>query len=261
MRRRLGALAAVFPIMALLWPAAGTAQSWERLESAGRDQTIAQAQWPNGLRMVARCSGGTLDVMMTLARVISAPIALVRVSYDEAPFVERAIRWRISEAGNVIYARRPATFSRGLMTSEVFDLEITAEGAPVQRYELDSPLRPEVLGEVLSACNHPLELVVREDALITEPDWLRRPSVPDLARHFPARAAEQRISGQAEIECRVDRRGRVDDCIVLSESPEGEGFGAATVAIAQYFLMTPRQADGQPLDEGLVAIPIRWLIQ
>lgn len=77
---------------------------------------------------------------------------------------------------------------------------------------------------------------------ITNPRWLRQPR--DLARYYPARALARGVEGQALLNCIVDVRGALE-CSVISETPEGWGFGAAAVRISEDYRMVPAMRDGQ----------------
>jgi TonB family protein len=46
--------------------------------------------------------------------------------------------------------------------------------------------------------------------------------------------------GAATLECRVNRDGRLRDCIVISETPAGEGLGAAALEAATRARLSPR---------------------
>ena len=76
---------------------------------------------------------------------------------------------------------------------------------------------------------------------ITNPRWLRQPR--DLARYYPSRALARGVTGQVLLNCRVDTAGALH-CSVASETPEGWGFGAAALRIAEDYRMVPATRDG-----------------
>ena len=76
---------------------------------------------------------------------------------------------------------------------------------------------------------------------ITNPRWLRQPR--DLARYYPARALARGETGSVLLNCRVDVGGALH-CSVVSETPEGWGFGDAALRIAQDYRMVPAMRDG-----------------
>jgi hypothetical protein len=50
----------------------------------------------------------------------------------------------------------------------------------------------------------------------------------------------------------------MQDCAIASETPAGQGFGGAALAITSIFVMTPMTQDGEPVGGGEVQIPIRF---
>lgn len=94
--------------------------------------------------------------------------------------------------------------------------------------------------------------------VITRPDWARLPDARDLERFYPPRAREQEVEGRSTIRCSVTAQGTLVDCSVVSESPDGYGFGEAAVRMSSRFRMRPRTIDGQPVEGGTVTVPIRW---
>lgn len=72
-----------------------------------------------------------------------------------------------------------------------------------------------------------------------KPYWIEKPDGADMSSFYPARAARHDINGRARIKCVVAADGRLADCRVLSESPQGEGFGAAAVALSSKFRLLP----------------------
>lgn len=80
---------------------------------------------------------------------------------------------------------------------------------------------------------------------ITTPRWVRQPR--DLARYYPARALARGETGQVLLECRVDTAGALH-CSVISETPEGWGFGDAALRISEDYRMVPAMRDGQAVE-------------
>jgi protein TonB len=65
------------------------------------------------------------------------------------------------------------------------------------------------------------------------PRWSRFPDANALTEYYPQKAVDNEVEGQATVQCVVlDAAGRVS-CVVISESPGGYGFGAATVRMVQ----------------------------
>ena len=89
------------------------------------------------------------------------------------------------------------------------------------------------------------------------PDWKRVPDAPTVGSVYPARARELNVTGTTTMLCRVTRKGRLKDCRTLSESPQNFGFGAAELALAAYFEMTPKRIDGKPV-EAEITVPMRF---
>lgn len=91
-----------------------------------------------------------------------------------------------------------------------------------------------------------------EQRVVTNPEWLERPSGADLGRFFPRPALSAGISARAVISCRVTDAGTLDACEVTDEDPPGHGFGEATLRLADRFRMTPGHGGAR------VNIPVTW---
>jgi TonB family protein len=85
------------------------------------------------------------------------------------------------------------------------------------------------------------------------------PSNEIMARYWPDRDLRAGISGTGRIHCRVTLKGRLTDCAVLEETPEGQDFGPAARLVAmREYRMTPQLYDGQPSDDGEADLTVEF---
>lgn len=94
--------------------------------------------------------------------------------------------------------------------------------------------------------------------LISRPRWLTKPSGDDLRKLFPRTALRNGISGRATMVCVVTVEGRMGNCRTDSETPEGMGFGEATLKLAPRFRMTTMTDDCVGVDGATIIIPVAW---
>ena len=92
----------------------------------------------------------------------------------------------------------------------------------------------------------------------SNPDWLQKPTGNDIANVFPKKAIKDGVGGKATIDCQITLEGFLQNCKVLSESPQGYDFGLAGLQLAPQFLMKPKIRGGKPVAGGSVRIPINW---
>jgi protein TonB len=84
---------------------------------------------------------------------------------------------------------------------------------------------------------------------VTPADYRIRPPASLIARLYPDRAQRMEVSGRATIDCRITPAGRMEDCAVISESPEQYGFGPSAIKISEWIgLVPPTKAE---VREGL----------
>jgi TonB family protein len=106
--------------------------------------------------------------------------------------------------------------------------------------------------------SEPADLPGVHSAVITNPDWVRKPGAEEFARFYPKKALETGTSGLATLQCSVTAAGKLSGCVALDESPEGQGFGEAAVKMGQFFQMKPMTLDGRPVAGGMFATRIRF---
>lgn len=93
----------------------------------------------------------------------------------------------------------------------------------------------------------------------TGPRNLRQPAALALRRYHPPEALRRGVSGTAVVSCRIREDTVLDQCRVLSETPAGQGFGAAgvTAAVAEY-RFRPGMVDGRPDFDLRAVITVRF---
>lgn len=90
-------------------------------------------------------------------------------------------------------------------------------------------------------------------------DWRRRPTAENLVAVWPTKAFEQGLEGQTTLECIVTPQGSLSDCVVMTESPLGAGFGGAALALTPQFTFWPAQRNGQAVASSIrIPITFRW---
>jgi hypothetical protein len=91
----------------------------------------------------------------------------------------------------------------------------------------------------------------------TSPQWVRALDPASLLAVYPAKAMTAGVMrGRGVVECRVTHEGSLADCRVISEDPEGLGFGEAALKVAGLMAMNPWTSEGAPVDDALIRLPI-----
>jgi TonB family protein len=96
-------------------------------------------------------------------------------------------------------------------------------------------------------------------AIMTAPTWLAQPTAQDFSRYYPPRAFDEGVSGSATVDCLVDGAGLLA-CTVVSEEPEGYGFGEAALRISRHFRVAPETRDGRSTVGARIRRTIRFAI-
>lgn len=231
-----------------------SAQEWRAAADQGR--VTATAQWESGAILFSRCDRGQLALLVPLAVTVEGDTARVSYSFDQgAPVAEI---WSVSADGRTAFARNPARFARALMNASSLSLTVAGQDAPSQRFELDLDRQAEPLASTLSACGQRLEDSRDGLPLIEDPQWIQRPSPAQINRLYPLAAASANRSGIAHVACVARWDGVLEDCHVLSETPGGLDFGAATLAAARHHRLAPVAQTGADRRRGVVHLSMRW---
>lgn len=115
-----------------------------------------------------------------------------------------------------------------------------------------------MLAGLLAAATIATSAPSTDEAVITRPDWLEKPSAEAVSEAYPRAAAEAGVAGRASVRCFVMVTGLLTNCRVVEETPKGHGFGEAALTLAERFRMRPLLVDGKPEPGGAVTIPIAF---
>jgi hypothetical protein len=95
--------------------------------------------------------------------------------------------------------------------------------------------------------------------VVGKPQWTHVPQSVDLAASFPAAATAAHVSvGHVAMACDVGSGGRLENCAVSRQSPEGLGFDKAALALSSVFQVTVWTDEGLPTVGGHIVVPIRY---
>lgn len=87
--------------------------------------------------------------------------------------------------------------------------------------------------------------------------WYREPRDDELRGYLSTATGP----GWALINCRTASQFRVEDCVLVAESPQGSNMGRAVLAAAWQFKVRPPQIGGRPQVGEWVRIRIDYVIQ
>lgn len=82
----------------------------------------------------------------------------------------------------------------------------------------------------------------------TQPKWRHSPTLDELRGVWPADAWRHGRDGRATINCLTTASGNLHDCVAVSDSPAGQQFGGAAVALAPQLPVSPATIHGRPVD-------------
>lgn len=193
-------------------------------------------------------AGGTVKIPLNFIIPANLRAAGVRAQHPEVKneIVELDCRYTDLRLDNC-FARGGSTLRAREIALKAAEA-ITLPGLPTRRRQGRI-----VLPLVFAA---PGEPIVPE--LVTMPRWRERASPHDVFKAYPQAAHKAAHVGNVVMECRVDSRGELADCVVTSESPEGFGFGEAALALAPQFRSDEVDGHGHKVEGRRIRVPFRF---
>lgn len=105
----------------------------------------------------------------------------------------------------------------------------------------------------------PLLMALAASEPVAGPVWISRPNGDQVAQVYPRKALEEQLSGNVVFNCTWSENGRPVDCVLESETPTGEGFAEAGLALSKGFHAKATLSDGTPISGRPYRLPIRFL--
>lgn len=105
-----------------------------------------------------------------------------------------------------------------------------------------------------------LTLFLMGGAPPAQPVWIAAPTGEAMVAAYPAAARLAHAGGRVVLSCAATAQGGLDECRVVSQSPEDQGFGEAALTLAPGFRMRTELADGSPAAGRRIIVPIRFVL-
>ena len=238
----------------LAGPGSAVAQDegdWDFGEDRARDLSIAAVSFEN-FGVAVRCMAGSLSVVMSGLPTASG-LRTIQYRMGDAPEMES--KWVSGMDSNTAFAIWPRSVASGMSRGGRLSMGVP-DGETVRRYAVDLPPSADAIARVFRACDHELSPPGEDAAPAGENFaglvWRKSPEI-----NFPDRARYE--TGMAAILCLVRRDGRLQDCTVESEFPEGSGFGrAATLGAHQSGQVAPADASDSGMEGRRISFLARY---
>ena len=109
------------------------------------------------------------------------------------------------------------------------------------------------------AVTFPVEMLKGGEPLAGKPQWVAAPTAEVMRGAIPASAIAAGVeTARVVMDCTIEPNGALGQCVVESETPEGHGFGAATLEISPAFRVSIWTSEGLPTIGAKVTAPIRY---
>ena len=204
-------------------------EDWDLTVDPTRQLTLASLDFGDNA-LALRCQAGVLDLLLTGTPTSVEASRAVRVS--AGGIADELQTWQTQPGLPVLSASEPDRLARQLRAGGDLNVRIepTTAGGRATRFRLTTPPSTASVDQVLSACGASLadewDLLPRAGGSVT---WEHQ--VPP---EYPEAAAVRDISlASVRLACIVPANGRLEDCRVLYEAPDGLGFGRNALAAAR----------------------------
>jgi protein TonB len=104
----------------------------------------------------------------------------------------------------------------------------------------------------------PPSVVVHHKIVQLAPVWIAQPTREDIDREYPDLAKQWHDNGRAVVECTAQEDGTLTACTIISETPQGEGFGDATLRLTSHYRLAPKDAKGRPIKGFRAQLTVAW---
>lgn len=88
--------------------------------------------------------------------------------------------------------------------------------------------------------------------------WSKKPNDSEIFALYPQAAFDERLSGVALLECAATAEGKLVDCSVVEEVPEGKGFAQASLAVLDLYEFGPRHRITPEMVGKRMKVPFIW---
>lgn len=206
---------------------------WSITRDREGDALMATAAFSNGITLISRCSYHNLSLIVAgLPPAPESPETSRRLTFLVDDDVNDApLNWTVASDRTAAFSRLPGPLTRRLAKGGSLQIVIPAPpGGRRTRYVMELTQSASVIQQVLAHCGKPSE--DEDDARILgdagtglppQLTWERR-ATPD----YPAATVHGAFNwGTATVSCAIRPDGRLTDCNVESEFPEGAGFGSS----------------------------------
>jgi TonB family protein len=89
-------------------------------------------------------------------------------------------------------------------------------------------------------------------------DLISKPTAAQMEDLLPRQAIASGLQGQVVLQCKVLSTGFLSACTVAAQSQPSPVLGATAIRASALFRINPRAVKGEPADESLILIPIKF---